>query len=416
MSEHKNTENLDDLLADVHRMLDEDDGPVAPRDPFALDFYDEEPELEPEPVVNEREKLFWTQTQRLPKHVAKLQNNQAKAYADWLYAQGSNQPAPPVGKRPKPQPELEEQPKKKKRHGFRNFLLFLLVLLLLAAAVIGLLLPRQPIAAEGLGTRKDGVSTILLAGADQGGMRTDTLMLLSLDSKARTLSLISIPRDTLVNGSYQVPKINSVYGANNGGQVGMDMLLQRVGECIGFRPDGCVLIQLEAFEALVDTMGGVEFNVPVDMYYNDPAQDLYIDLVAGPQTLTGEEAMGVARFRSGYADADLGRVSVQRALLAALIQQTVSPEGAAKAPALLDILLEHTESTLDITHYLWFAKGALLADKTHIQTVTLPGSARTMFGGSYYVLDPTLVAETVNAYCNPYEKDVTADDLKIRQG
>ena len=192
------------------------------------------------------------------------------------------------------------------------------------------------------------------------------------------------------------------------------MLLTRVSQCIGFRPDGYILVDLEVFVELVDAMGGVTFDVPVDMYYNDPSQALYIDLDAGTQTLTGEEAMGVVRFRSGYADADLGRVSVQRDFLSAVIRQSTQPENLVKWPVLLDLLLERTDSDLTAPNYLWLVRTALLTDLNEIQTVTLPGSARNWESGSYYVLDPALTAETVNVYCNPYERRITPEDLDIR--
>ena len=278
------------------------------------------------------------------------------------------------------------------------------------------LLPKQPVADGGLGTRQDGVSTILLIGTDASGARTDTLMLLTADKAQGQLSLVSIPRDTLVNGSYAVPKINSVYGVNGGGSEGIEMLMTRVAQCIGFEPDGYILVRLDAFVDFVDILGGVEFDVPVDMYYNDPSQDLYIALEAGKQLLTGEEAMGVVRYRSGYADADLGRVQVQRAFLSALIDQAVSLEGVAKSPLLLNVFRGSTETDLSAGNFLWLAKAALTADLKNIETATLPGSSRTIGDGSYYVLDPASVAQTVNTYCNPYEHQITTDDLEIRQG
>ena len=428
-------QNVDDLLADLHRIIDDKpEDREAPPVSFDLDFDDlyEEPEPEPEyrpqPQI-QQQPAYWTQTQRLPRHVAKLQKNQAQAYADWLYEQNDNQPItpPPLERKPKKQsaatyeelPDFDPEPPKpkKKRHGFRNFVLFLLILALLMTAAVVFLLPKQPVSAQaGPAARRDGVSTILLVGTDADGLRTDTLMLLTADRQSRSLSLVSIPRDTLVNGNYTVPKINSVYGVNNGGSTGMEMLMTRVAECIGYRPDGYMLIRLEAFVAMVDALGGVTFDVPVDMYYNDPAQDLYIDLMAGPQTLTGEEAMGVVRFRSGYADADLGRVQVQRDFLSALLKQAIDIKHIAKSPLLLQTLMEHTESDLTAAHYLWLAESLILCDLSAIQTVTLPGSARNFGSGSYYVLDPESVAQTVNTYCNPYETEITTADLQIRVG
>lgn len=444
-------QDLDALLQDLHHMLG-DAPPAPPEDdlddldlshldletptaPLAASdveidyarFYDEpmpepDPEPEPPPKPSKPEKpKYWTQTQRLPKHVAKLAQNQEQAYADWLYEQGHREEKPPTDTHhrslrrwPEEQEEEEAVPVKKKHHILRTLVILLLLLALLAAAVVVFLLPRQPQGVSTLGARKAGTSTILLAGMDESGMRTDTLMLLSVSRPEKRLSLVSLPRDTLINGSYTVPKLNSVYAANNGGSEGIEMLLTRVGEIIGFRPDGYMLIELSAFVDLVDELGGVTFDVPVDMYYNDPSQDLYIDLKAGTQTLTGEEAMGVARFRSGYADADLGRVQVQRDLLKAILKEALSLKGTAKAPVLLNILLSHTTTDLTAANLLWLAESMVVVDLSKAETVTLPGNAQYLGGVSYYILDPASVAQTVNTYCNPYEQAVTTDMLSIR--
>ena len=427
---------LDALLDDLHRLLDDDAQANPLPEPDSFDYFDDPeppaaPEPEPQaPVRTQPDR--WTDRQRVPRHVAKLQQNQEQAYADWLYEQdrrGVEPPPPPEPEQPqgkrkrgrRAQPVYDydipaEQPKRKKRHGLRNFLIFLLVLTMALVAVVVFVLPRQPRAELNRDTRRDGVSTILLIGTDQGGARTDTLMLLTADRPGRRLSLVSIPRDTLVNGTYSVPKINSVYGANNGGAEGIEMLLTRVEQCVGFRPDGYILIRLDAFVDVVDALGGIRFDVPVDMFYNDPSQDLYIDLAQGLQTLSGQEAMGLVRFRSGYADADLGRVQVQRQFLSALIDQAVSLKGVVKSPLLLRIFLNSTETDLTAGNFLWLAETALLADRSNIQTATLPGSPRVIGDGAYYVLDPASVAQTVSTYCTPYERDVTIEDLEIRQG
>lgn len=442
-------QDLDALLQDLHHMLG-DAPPAPPEDgledldlshldletptaPIAASdveidyarFYDEpmpepDPEPEPPPKPSKPEKpKYWTQTQRLPKHVAKLAQNQEQAYADWLYEQGHRDEKPDTHHRslrhwPEDQECEEAEPVKKKHHILRTLVILLLLLALLAAAVVAFVLPRQPQGVSTLGARKAGTSTILLAGMDESGMRTDTLMLLSVSRPEKRLSLVSLPRDTLINGSYTVPKLNSVYAANNGGSEGIEMLLTRVGEIIGFRPDGYMLIELSAFVDLVDELGGVTFDVPVDMYYNDPSQNLYIDLKAGTQTLTGEEAMGVARFRSGYADADLGRVQVQRDLLKAILKEALSLKGTAKAPVLLNILLSHTTTDLTAANLLWLAESMVVVDLSKAETVTLPGNAQYLGGVSYYILDPASVAQTVNTYCNPYEQAVTTDMLSIR--
>ena len=341
-------------------------------------------------------------------------------YARWLYEQGV-EPETEEHRELLRQREQEQQtaqkPPKKKRGG--GFLKVLLVLALLLAALLGsvhFLVARQPQAEEALGARKAGCSTILIAGTDEGGYRTDTMMLFSVNRVTGSMSLVSIPRDTLIYCEYSVPKINSAYGWASGGEAGMEQLLMRVGEIIGFQPDGYVLVDLSVFEQLVDTMGGVTFNVPVDMHYSDPSQNLTIDLSAGEQHLNGEQAMQVVRFRSGYAMQDLGRVETQRAFLAAAIKQWTSFKGLIHLPAALKLVSDASKTSLTARELIWLCESALLCSRGEIQTRTLPGQASYIAGGSYYVLDAAGVCETINACCNPYEQAIAVSNLYIRVG
>lgn len=306
-----------------------------------------------------------------------------------------------------------DRTRKVKRHRLRGFLLLLVVLLALSAALITLLV-RQPVNEQGLGARKDGFSTILLAGMDGSDLRTDTLLLLSVDRAGKRASLVSVPRDTLVNGPYSVPKINGVYAVNGGGEEGIEMLLQRVGECVGFVPDGYALIGLDAFVDLVDRMGGVVFDVPQDMFYDDPSQGLHIDLKAGEQTLDGTQAMGLVRFRKGYNEADLRRVSVQRDFLHEAARQWIGPKLILKAPALLGWVRENVETDLSPSNLSWLALSLIQAGGRIEAGGTLPGHAADILGGSYYVLEPEGVATLVNQTVNPYQRKITASDLSIR--
>ena len=194
----------------------------------------------------------------------------------------------------------------------------------------------------------------------------------------------------------------------------MEMLLQRVTESIGFPPDGYVLVNLSAFVELVDIMGGVRFDVPVSMQYSDPSQDLYIDLAAGEQELDGVQAMGLVRFRSGYAEADLKRVEVQRAFVSAAAEQWIGPGVVFKAPRLIGWLQDHVETDMSLRNLTWLAKALMRADRASITTETLPGHAATIQGGSYYILDPYAVADVVNRCLNPYVQEITVNDLLIR--
>lgn len=357
------------------------------------------------------------QRQKHPRRRVRTAPPQSDAeYAQWLYEQGED------GETLRQREQVERRAEhgrtdapKRKRHPLRALLLIVLALLVAGTAAL-YVLAKQPIAENTVGVRKSGCSTILLAGTDRDGYRTDTMMLLSIDRSRGTIGLVSIPRDTLVYCEYSVPKINSAYGWAGGGEEGISELMQRVEEIIGFAPDGYVLIDLEGFEKLVDLMGGVEFNVPMDMQYSDPSQGLEIDLRAGTQKLSGAQALQLVRYRSGYAQADLDRVTVQRAFVKAALSQWLTPGKLLRLPAALKVLSEYTQSSLTDSNYLWLAEAAVFCDMENLSTRTLPGTASYISGGAYYVLDPAGVAETVNTCCNPYEQGVAVSDLSIRIG
>lgn len=309
---------------------------------------------------------------------------------------------------------LARKKHRKKHHFFRNFLCFLLVLCLLAVGLC-FLLKKMPQAENSLGERKENCAAILLAGLDDAGIRTDTMMLLYLDGANGRINMLSLPRDTYIDGDYSVPKLNSVYGGNGCGEEGMEALLDQVQNLIGYRPDGYLLVELDAFIEIVDAMGGVEFDVPQDMYYDDGSQDLHIDLKAGLQKLNGTDAMGLVRFRSGYAMADLRRVEVQRDFVKAAMDQWLSLKKVFRYPGALKALLSHTTGNLSLGNLVWIADVVGRADLGELHTMTLPGEAAYIHGGSYYLVWPNATAELINQYFNPYVRDITSADLHIAE-
>ena len=303
-----------------------------------------------------------------------------------------------------------QKPRKKKKK--RVFLKTLLIIILLLALIVAALwiFARQP-EGESLAGHREGTTAILLAGTDMDGTRTDTMMLLYLDETAGKMGLLSLPRDTYTSMDISVPKLNAVYGVAGGGKDGMERLLDYTGECIGYRPDGYILIDLDCFENLVNLMGGVTFDVPVDMTYEDPAQDLFIDLKAGEQKLNGKEAMWVVRYRSGYAAADLQRVQVQRDFIRAAMDQWLTVGNLWKAPAAAALLTANTTTNLSLQELAWIAKAAKSIGTENMQTDTLPGEGAYVGDGSYYVLWPETTAKLINEHYNPYHEEVSAESI-----
>lgn len=306
---------------------------------------------------------------------------------------------------------------KPKKHRFLKWLLkFLLILLVLMAAALLTLhfFSSEPKNQNGLGVRREDCCTILVVGQDKASYSTDTILLLRVDRGAGKLNLMSIPRDTKVNSTYTPHKINAAYACNGGAQgdaaSGMDALMDYVAQCVGFRPDGYILVDLDVFIKLVNLFGGVEFDVPTDMYYDDPAQDLHIALDAGLQKLNGEEAMGLVRFRSGYADADIGRVRVQRDFIRAALDQWATPWQTIKLPAALVLLSSACETNLSVTELYWLAESALVCGTEDMYMTTMP-----FYFSDIYVI---IAADSdylnlLNDCFNPYETPITWEDLNI---
>lgn len=323
-----------------------------------------------------------------------------------------------------PSPPDENPPRKPPRRRKRRRRPLKIILWLLGGLLLALLLTaaalwffaKQPKTDRPIGERKKGCSAILLAGTDEEGYRTDTLLLLYLDQPGRQMRLLSIPRDTMVNRDNPVPKINGAYGANGATKDGfderrgMEFLMDYVQDLVGYRPDGYVLLDLDCFEELVDRMGGVDFDVPMDMRYEDPAQDLAIDLSAGEQHLSGREAMWLVRFRSGYAMADLERVNVQRSFLSAAASQWCKPGKLFRLPGALRLLRQNALTDLSRMELLWIVKSVVLCRK-NFESDTLPGEPKTVNGGAYYVEDTARAAALINERYNPYQTEITEDML-----
>ena len=264
-------------------------------------------------------------------------------------------------------------------------------------------------------SHRRGVYNILLCGTDGDGLRTDTIMLGPLDERSGAAALLSIPRDTpVLTEDGRLQKLNAVYAG--GGHAGMRRLKKEVGRLLGFEPDGYVLIDLDAFRRTVDLLGGVWFDVPQDMDYSDPTQALEIHLEAGKQWLNGEEAMQLVRFRSGYADADLGRVRVQRDFVSAALHQWATLFNVYRLPQAVQLVRQYTQTDLSEQNLVWLAESVLLCGTDIMTMDTLPGAAAWIGGGSYYVLDAEKTASLVNELLNPYQNGVTAADLSIRVG
>lgn len=269
-------------------------------------------------------------------------------------------------------------------------------------------------AAEKTRTRKEGVYTLLLAGQDNGNGNTDTMMLARLDTNSHALDVVSIPRDTMVNAPWRIRKLNAAYamGALSGGS-GAENLCRHVAKLTGFEADNYAIVDLDAFVQVVDALGGVDFDVPVAMDYEDRGQGLTIHLQPGPQHLDGYQAMGLCRFRSGYADADFGRIDMQHRFLKACAAQFITLGNIPNVAKVVDILSHSLETDLSGGNVAWFLRQFLKCRSEDIHFYTAPSRPTDSGGISYTVLELEPWLEMLNANLDPYREPIAAGDLDL---
>lgn len=259
--------------------------------------------------------------------------------------------------------------------------------------------------------RKDGVYTILLAGNDDGTGNTDTIMVGKIDTVRHTMDFVSIPRDTIINVEWDNRKLNSVYwGSKNNGGNGIDALRSHVKKLIGFDVDCYAVADLESIIEVVDVMGGVYFDVPFEMNYDDGP---VIHLQPGYQLLDGYEAMGLCRYRDGYVNGDLERIEVQHQFLKTVAEQFISLGNIPNIGKVSKILAESMDTNLTAANIAYFIRQALMCNTEDINFYTAPNTPQDVQQLSYTFLDLYNWIDLINSTINPYTTPVSEGNLDV---
>ena len=262
--------------------------------------------------------------------------------------------------------------------------------------------------------RREGVYTVLVVGQDVAGMNTDTIMVGMLDTVEHKLNVVSIPRDTLANVTWAVKKINSVYGAT-GTEEG---LVEGISEMIGYKVDSYVVVNIYAFEEIVDAIGGIDFNVPVHMSWGDPTIGKSYDIPAGQQHLNGYNALGVVRFRhntdgTGYPNGDLGRVETQQKFAVTVAKQMLTLGNIPNLGKVISIVTDNMKTNLSSGNLAFYAQEFLKLKSEDISFSTMPYEPVYIKGGSYVSCQLGPWVQMLNEKLNPYYEAITEENLDI---
>ncbi len=295
----------------------------------------------------------------------------------------------------------EKKEKKKKSKILKKILILLVVILILLVAGITYKTQKNGGGLQGLlstlvGHDEETLKNleqiqILLMGVstDNGGKLTDTIIVATYDPKNQKASLLSIPRDTFVGKNPQTgtgsDKINALY------QKSPEKTLAKVNEITGLDIKYYMVIDNQALIKLVDVIGGVNFYVPIDMVYDDPTQDLHINLKEGQQKLNGDKAEQLLRYRHGnldkktgkylgtypeeYGGNDYGRMRTQREFMIETAKQTLQAKNILKVKEIVDIAYEYVETNLSVSVIKDYIPYAINIDINNIQSAVLPGGS-----------------------------------------
>lgn len=233
---------------------------------------------------------------------------------------------------------------------------------------------------------------------------TDTIMLCAYYPSEQKVSMLSIPRDTFIGNSTtsvdSYDKINALY------QKSPERTLEAVRNLTGIDVRNYVVISNNALRDVVDELGGVYFDVPINMNYDDTSQKLHIHLNKGYQLLDGDKAEQLVRFRhnndgttypASYGTQDIGRMRTQREFLKAAAKQILSGSNLLKIDDIVSVLFKNIETNLNMNDIIKYIPSATEFNPDNIQSEMLPGAADYIGILSFYVYDEDETNELVSS-------------------
>ena len=311
---------------------------------------------------------------------------------------------------------IEDKPKTKKKWSKKKILRIVLISIVSIIAIIGILFGTYVYKADGnianaalnmaadvLGEEDPIFVLILGVSEDISAQLTDTIILAGYNPDSQKAFMLSIPRDTFIGkseasaGGYD--KINALY------QKGPEKTVEAVKKLTGINIDYYVVVKNNALPAIVSAIGEVEFDVPIDMDYDDKTQDLHIHLKAGKQMIDGDKAEQLLRFRhnnngtsypSSYGDNDYGRMRTQREFIKAVISQAINGSSSSNLKNVATAVFNNIETNITLGKALGYAPHALKLDVDTIRMEQLPGASDKLNNLWFYKYNSSETYDLVN--------------------
>lgn len=256
-----------------------------------------------------------------------------------------------------------------------------------------------------LGIDSNGVGT-----DEYRGVRSDTIILINVDTKDKIVNAISIPRDSKVyiSDNHGIQKINAAFALG-----GIDLTKKTIEETLGIKINNYIIVNAKGVRNLVDALGGVSIYVEKPLRYNDYSGKLFIDLKKGAHVLNGKDAEGYLRFRKDLLG-DIGRTYRQQTFLKALLERLKSPDSIKTIPIALKIAGENIKTDLSLYQLSQYAALAREIESQNVTITTLPGAPNKKGHISYWILDPDKTQKIIDSMI--YHKKQETEDKIITAG
>ncbi len=323
--------------------------------------------------------------------------------------------------------------KKKKSNVGKFILVIVLFLILILGSYLGYSVAKnggglQGILATVLGQDMekledlDTIDVLVLGiSEDLDSKLTDTIMVCSYNPKTQRASMLSIPRDTYIGKNKSkangYDKINAVYGSK-----GAEGTLKAVNEITGMNLQYYVVVNNQVVIDLVNDIGGVYFDVPIKMNYDDKTQNLHIHLDKGYQKLDGDHAEQLLRFRhnnngtsypSEYGDNDYGRMKTQREFMVEVAKQTLKLKNITHIKSIMTTIFQNVETNLKLDDIFPYVPWAVSFDTANISSNQVVANPQEYNKLSFVVYDEEetekIIKEMTN-YVEGIDNMQTAED------
>ncbi len=251
------------------------------------------------------------------------------------------------------------------------------------------------------GTKKNDPMNFLVLVGDKTSGNTDSMMIANYNPDTKQISIVTIPRDTHVKLRNNIlPKINAAYAAGGREHDGAMYAAEIVSNLTGININYYVHINISSIKKITDMLGGVSFDVPADLRYRDPTQDLYINLKKGYQLLDGDKVEQLLRFRKPnerlysreelkelrkfYDGSDIKRTEMQVKFIKEFMGQKLNIQYLPKFNSVINYAFENIITNMTLSDALKLTSGVINISAANFNSFRLDGEDKIINGGWFY--------------------------------